>query len=188
MTVHPAGPHAPAGLIASGTVDARRWRVTAGKPATPGAQRGSRCFVALSREDCSPVTAPDRAHPAAFTDVSGGAIEAAYGPVSKAVSYLTVQLADGTVLTLRPVSVYGTRYVAYAVPRPAAVSKITAYSAQGELASAVPFDDPAGPAVVGLWLRPGQTGLRRATVQIGSGTVDGRPWSLTGTWDRGVPA
>lgn len=105
--------------------------------------------------------------------------------MSAAVSYLTVRLAGGTVLTLRPVSVYGTRFVAYAIPRQAAISRITAYSARGELASAVPFDDPDGPVIVGLWQRPGQTGLRRATHLIGSGTAGGHAWSVTayvGPW------
>ena len=184
-TVHPAGPHAPAGLIASGTVDGRRWRVSADRPGTAGARRGSQCFTALSLQDCSPVTAPDRSHPVAFASVSNGASQASYGTVSAAVSYLTVRLADGTVLTLRPVSVYGTRFVAYAVPRPATISRITAYSARGELASAVPFDDPDGPAIVGLWQRPGQAGQRRATHLIGSGAAGGHVWSVTayvGPW------
>jgi hypothetical protein len=78
--------------------------------------------------------------------------------VRAAVSYLTVRLAGGTVLTLHPVSVYGTRYVAFAVPLHVPISKITAYSARGELASAIPFNGPDGSPTVGLWLRPGQTG------------------------------
>jgi hypothetical protein len=99
--------------------------------------------------------------------------------VSAVVSYLTVRLADGTVLTLHPVSVFGTRFVAYAVTARAAVSRITAYSARGELASAIPFNGPDGTATVGVWLRPGQTGLRRDTHLIGSGTFSGRTWSVT---------
>ena len=185
VTVHPAGPHAPAGLIASGTVDGQPWRVAADKPGTAGAKPGSQCFMALSLQDCSPVTATDRTRPVALTGVSNGPANAGFGPVSAAVSYVTVRLADGEVLTLRPVSVYGTRLVAYAVPQHLAISRITAYSAHGELASAIPFNDPAGPAIVGLWQQPGQTGPRRVTRLVGSGTVAGRPWSVTahiGPW------
>ena len=105
--------------------------------------------------------------------------------MSAAVRYVTVRLADGTVLTLHPVTVYGTRLVAYGVPVHAVVSRVTAYSAHGELASAIPFNDPDGTATVNLWLRPGQTGLPRATHLIGSGTAGGHAWSVTayvGPW------
>jgi hypothetical protein len=39
-TVHPAGPHAPAGLIACGIVGGQHWQVTADKPGTVGARPG----------------------------------------------------------------------------------------------------------------------------------------------------
>ena len=79
----------------------------------------------------------------------------------------------------------GTRYVAFAVPPRLAISTITAYSARGELALAIPFNDPDGGATVGLWLRPGQASLRRATQLIGSGQAGRRAWSVTaylGPW------
>jgi hypothetical protein len=96
-----------------------------------------------------------------------------------------VRLSDGMALTLHPVSVYGTRFVGYAVPRSVQVSRITAYSARGELASTIPFNEPGGTLATSLWLRPGQTGMPRATHLIGSGTVDGHAWSSTahvGPW------
>ena len=186
MTVHPAGPHAPAGLIASGTVDGKRWQVTAQKPGTGGAGQGGQCFTAVSTASCGPVTGPDQSDPVAFMGTGGGPIDTEYGPISAAVRYVTVRLADGTLLTLHPVRVYGTRFVAFAVPVNEAVSRVTAYSAHGELASAIPFNDPSGGgSVVGVWLRPGQTGLPRATQLIGSGTTGGRAWSVTaylGPW------
>jgi len=185
VTVHPAGPRAPAGLIASGTADGKRWKVTAGKPGTGGAARGAQCFTAASLHNCGQVTAPSRSAPVAFMGASDGSTSTAFGPVSAAVSYVTVRLADGTMLTLHPVPVYGTRDVAFAVPLHVAISKITAYSARGELASAVPFNAPDGSPTVALWLRPGQTGLRRATRLIGRGTGGGGTWSVTaylGPW------
>ncbi len=185
VTVHPAGPRSPAGLIASGTVDGRRWQVTAQKPGTAGAGRGGQCFTAVSSSDCGPVTGPSRSDPVAFMGTAGGPIDTEYGPVSAAVRYVTVRLADGTVLTLHPVTVYGTRLVAYGVPVHAVISRVTAYSAHGELASAIPFNDPGGTETVNLWLRPGQTGLPRATHLIGSGAAGGHAWSVTayvGPW------
>jgi hypothetical protein len=188
VTVHPAGPHSPAGLIASGTADGRRWTVTAGKPG-PGGQ----CFTAVltptSLRSCGAVTGPSESDPVAFAGTSDRFTDAESGPVSAAVSYVTVRLADGTLLTLHPVRVYGTRYVAYAVPTRAVISRITAYSARGEIAAAVPFHGPDGSVTVSLWLRPGQTGLPRATHLVGSGTVGGRAWSVTayvGPWGECV--
>lgn len=72
-----------------------------------------------------------RADPVNFSATSEAASDVEYGPVRAAVSYVTVQLSDGTVLRLHPVSVYGIRYVAFAVPRHEPVSRITAYSARG---------------------------------------------------------
>ncbi|HEY8043587.1 MAG TPA: hypothetical protein VIF35_04940 [Streptosporangiaceae bacterium] len=185
VTVHLAGPQSPAGLIAAGTVDGRPWRLTMGKPGRDGATPGTPCFTVLGTQNCGPVVGATRADPVSFSGNSAGPTAVEYGPVSAAVRYVTVRLADGTVLTLRPVRIYGSRYVAYGVPVSEAVSRVTAYSAQGELASAIPFNGSPGGPDVGLWLRPGQTGLSRATHPVGSGTVDGHAWSLTaylGPW------
>ena len=185
VTVVPAGPHSPAGLIASGTVDGRPWRLSTSKPGTVGGQRGSQCFTVLSTQDCGPVDHADRADPVNFSGTSAGATDVEYGPVRAAVSYVTVQLSDGTVLRLHPVSVYGLRYVAFAVPLLEPVSRITAYSARGEVAAAIPFNDPAGGPTVVQWLRPGQRGLPRASGLIGSGGTGARAWSVTayvGPW------
>lgn len=185
VTVVPAGPHSPAGLIASGTVDGRPWRLSTTKPGTPGAERGSQCFTVLSNQDCGPVDHAGRADPVNFSGTSAAATDVEYGPVRAAVSYVMVQLADGTVLRLHPVSVYGIRYVAFAVPLHEPVSRITAYSARGEVAAAIPFNDPAGGATVVQWLRPGQRGLPRASGLIGSGGTGAQAWSVTayvGPW------
>ena len=45
-TVQSPGPNAPPGLIASGTVNGQRWRLTAGKPGAGGAGRGQQFVVA----------------------------------------------------------------------------------------------------------------------------------------------
>jgi len=105
--------------------------------------------------------------------------------VNAAVRYVTVRLSDGEALTLHPVSVYGTRFVAYAVPRSLQVSSITASSARGDMASTIPFNAPDATLDTGVWLRPGQTGMHRATGLAGSGTAGGHAWSTTayvGPW------
>jgi hypothetical protein len=187
VTVSPAGPHAPAGLIASGTAGGRHWRLTASRPGPAGAAHASQCFTVISARSCGPVpaTGPSRSDPVSFTGSSDGFTDAQFGPVSAAVRYVTVRLSDGAALTLHPVPVYGTRFVAYAVPRSVQVSSVTAYSARGELASTIPFNAPDATLNTGVWQRPGQTGMDRATHLIGSGTLDGHAWSSTahvGPW------
>jgi hypothetical protein len=187
VTVSPAGRHAPAGLIATGVAGGRHWRLTASRPGPAGAAHAGQCFTVISARSCGPVpdARPGRSDPVSFTGTSDGFTDVQFGPVSAAVRYVTVRLSDGEALTLHPVSVYGTRYVAYAVPRSLQVSGVTAYSARGELASTIPFNAPDATLDTGVWLRPGQTGMPRATGLIGSGTVDGHTWSAAayvGPW------
>jgi len=185
VTDLPPGPGAAAGLIASGTAGGHRWRVVAERPGRYGEGLGDRCFMALGVLGCGPVTHPSRSAPVQFTGAMAGGMAAQYGPVAADVSYLTVQLATGQLLTLHPVTAFGTRYVAFAAARHTAISRVTAYSGSQELATAVPFNASAGPAVVNLWLRPGQPGLPRASRLVAAGTSSGETWSLTaylGPW------
>ena len=180
VTVYPPGPGSPSGLIASGTVGGHRWRVSTDRPGSAVAGRGNQCFTALGVLGCGPVTHPTGSAPVELTGTSAGGMMAEYGPVARSVSYLTVQLASGQRLTLHPVTVFGTRYVAFAAPLHLAISRVTAYSRHGVLTTAVPFNGPTGLADVNLWLAPGQPGLPRATRLIGSGTSAGNAWSVTG--------
>jgi hypothetical protein len=180
VTVYPPGPGSPTGLIASGTVGSHRWRVSTDRPGSAVAGRGNQCFTALGVLGCGPVSHASQSAPVELTGTSAGGMMAEYGPVALDVSYLTVRLATGQLLTLHPATVFGTRYVAFAAPLHLAVQRVTAYSRHGELTTAVPFNAPAGPAVVNLWLAPGQPGLPRATRLVGSGTSAGSAWSVTG--------
>ncbi len=185
VTDRPPGPGAPAGLIASGTAAGHRWRVVVERPGAHGEGRGNRCFMALGVLGCGPVTHPSRSAPVQLTGATGGGMTALYGPVTADVSYLTIQLATGQLLTLHPVTAFGTRYVAFATFGHTVISRVTAYSGSGELATAVPFNAPAGPAVVNLWLRPGQPGLPRVSGLVAAGTAGRETWSLTaylGPW------
>jgi len=106
------------------------------------------------------------------------------GAVAADVTYVTVTLTNAAVLTLHPVTVYGSRYVVFAAPDGTAV-KVTAYSSRGEIASAIAFTGVDELDEFIAWLTPGQHGLPRATGLLGSGTVDGHAWSATaylGPW------
>jgi hypothetical protein len=191
VTVQPPGPGAPNGLIASGTAGGHRWRVLVERPGADGAGRGNQCFMALGVLGCGPVSRASAAAPIQLTGTSAGQVKADYGPVARTVSYVTVRLGTGQLLTLHPVTVGGIRYVAFAAPLHTAISRVTGYSGQRALITAVPFNSPAGLSIFGLWLAPGQRGLARATRVIAAGTSAGQAWSVTaylGPWGPCVAA
>lgn len=187
VTVNPVGPGSPPGLIGSGTINGKRWRLVAQAPGAGSAGKGSECFqgsgAGLDSAGCVPIAAPSGAStPADFNSVSGRLAQAQFGAVEPDVSQVTVTLADGTVLVLHPVEAYGLRYVTFAVPLTLAVTRVVAYSGHAELGYAVPFSSRSGD-IVTIWLGPGQRGLARGTYKIGSGWVVHRgPWGycLTG--------
>jgi len=190
-TVQAPGPHDPPGLIASGTVNGQRWKLTAGRPGAGGAGRGQQ-FVIVSGPAFGPDGATNSApaftapvtDPVSFTQMADGPSQAAYGPVAADVSSVKVRLGNGIVLTLHPVRVYGVRLVAFAIPVGAPVISATAYSARGEIATAIPFRDGGISSFV-TWLRPGQSGVARASGLIGSGSYLGKAWSAAarlGPW------
>lgn len=191
-TVRPPGPHSPPGLIASGTVNGQRWQATVGKPGTGGAGPGQQ-FARVSGPafgpdgliSSGPALAPDSTEPVSFNAMSSAPSQAQFGAVRADVSYITVRLGNGILLTLHPVRVWGVREVAFAVPMGATITEATAYSRHGVIATAIPFNYPGGMATFSAWLRPGQHGLSRVTGLIGAGRVSGRAWSVAaylGPW------
>jgi hypothetical protein len=180
VTVQLPGPHSVAGLIASGTVDGKSWQIAATDSNTDGLGSGQELFVGFGAAfGSSPVSSVGPAlgtystGPVTFLGIPGGAVQAQYGPVQADVSYVTVRLGDGTVLTLHPVKVYGTRAVAFAAPVDIEIVSATAYSRHGEMATAIPFNELGNQAYFGAWLKPGQHGLPRASGVIFSGRVGG---------------
>jgi hypothetical protein len=180
VTVQPPGPHSVAGLIASGTVDGKGWQIAATDSATDGLGSGQELFVAFGAAfgpsavtTAGPTLGTYSTGPVTFAGTTSGRVEAQYGAVQADVSYVTVRLGDGTLLTLHPVRVYGARAVAFAAPVDIGIASVTAYSRHGEIATAIPFNDPGDMAYFGAWLRPGQHGLARASGVIYSGQVDG---------------
>lgn len=192
VTVHPASPQAAAnGLIAWGTAGGRRWEVRLTGTADGG--RGNKCVKALGSTSCGTPTLPAGAGPAVLGSMGSrwpvtgyGQVTAQWGRVAADVVDLKVSLANGTVLTLQPVRVYGVRAIAFAAPA-GMIERVTAYSRHGVLATAIPFQGPGKEGEINVWLRPGQQGLPRVTGTIAQGTYRGKPWSMTvyqGPWGR----
>lgn len=180
VTVNPARVTAKK-VIFSGTINARPWRfslsysgravVQTGPGSGPGTIGASGTF-----------TGP-QGDPAAFQEIEGapatpgGQVLAMAGQVRKDVVQLVLRLPGGTRLELDPVRWHGHRWVGAVVPARMQLGSITAYSSRGEIAYAIPF----GHNDYNRWLRPGQRGLPRQRVRVGSGTLHGKHWSVLGS-------
>jgi hypothetical protein len=190
-TVQAPGPHAPAGLIASGTVNGKRWALTADKPGSNGAGPDQQVFASGAAFGSArpaytgpPLNGGDL-YPVNFIVLTGGPTQVQFGAVRADVSYVTVKLGNGTVLTLHPVKVYGGRAVAFAVPLGAPVDDAIGHLTSGSSQAAIPFNEPGGISAFGLWQGNGESGPQRASGRIGSGTFAGHDWSATvyqGPW------
>lgn len=191
VTVRPPGPHAPAGLIASGTVNGKRWALTADKPGSSGVGPDQQFFASGAAFGSAgpaytgpPLNGGDL-YPVNFIVLTGGPTQVQFGAVRADVSYVTVKLGNGTVLTLHPVKVYGGRAVAFAVPLGAPVIDAIGHLTSGSSQAAIPFNEPGGISVFGLWQGNGEFGPQPASGRIGSGTFAGHAWSATvyqGPW------
>ena len=185
VTVNPVGAGSPPGLIGSGRINGKKWRLIAMKPGTGGVGKNQQCFppsgAASGSEACGLLLTSDSTDPVALNSV--GSVNLAYfGVLAPDVTGVTVTLPGAAVLVLHPVEAYGQRYVAFAVPHSLPIVKVVAYSHRVDLGSSVPFNSSIG-ALFATWLRPGQRGLSRGTYRIGSGeTVHVGPWGycLTG--------
>ena len=190
VTVDQLGPRAARGVIGSGTINGRRWRLVVREQGSGGTKANNACFLtsgAVSAgEECYPVTPAGggASDPAAFDSIGGGRAEVQYAEVAGGVTRLTVTLAGGTVLELRPTEAYGQRYVAFAIPLPLAIDRVVAYGGRGEISHAIPFNTAGGDTIT-AWLGPGQQGPPRVSRVVGSGSTDGKSWSQTvdaGPW------
>ncbi len=165
VTVQPPGLDALAGVVATGTVNGKFWALAMYPSGSSRTGRGQQLVVpygpAFGRSAAlisDAVLVTDGTGPVSFTGVSSGSNQAQYGVVQADVSYVTVRLGNGTVLTLHPNTLYSIRAVAFAVPVGATIISATAYSNHGEIATAIPFNNPHGVATFGAWLKPGQHG------------------------------
>jgi hypothetical protein len=180
VTVNPPRPGDPAGLIGSGAINGKRWRITltgSGKNITAGGP-------GLPDIEITPETPGRGDDPVSFSG-GGSTLTDEIGILRADVTVVTMRLANGTLLTLRPVEYDGVRWIAVALPRRMGITNVIAYGRGGELAHAVPFRQALAGNVIVSWLRPGQPGLPRATVKVASGTADGQPWTASaaaGPW------
>jgi hypothetical protein len=186
VTVDRLGSKAVGGVIASGTINGKRWRLVVQAPGSGG--RNDQCFLASGAvpadQACYGVTPPGSSDPAAFASLGAGRAEVQYAAVAAQVTRLTVTLAGGTVLELHPTQAYGERYVAFAIPLPLAIERVVAYAGRAEIGHAIPFNAGGGDTIA-AWLGPGQQGPPRVRRVIGSGSTDGTSWSQTvaaGPW------
>jgi len=177
VSVSPPGNAARRGVIATGSVNGWHWQATlSGTGNSVGARLGQD-FPRLAIG--TPYLADDLA---LLESTSDGASRYAYvGPVAAPVRYLTVSLADGQQLILRPQPWAGHRYVAMVLPAALRVRKAVAYGRAGMLGYAVPFYFGAD-ASFQTWLRPGQAGSARATALIGSGSSQWSATAYVGPW------
>ncbi len=159
----------PSKLTFSGTIDGRPWRFAIdwqhGAPVLIGPGMPSN-----SMTDLSPGGAP-----ANLAGSGVGTRLALAGQVRRDVSYLALNQPGGSTVDLTAVRWHGRRWVGVLLPVSLRLRTAVAYSTRGEVAYAVPFR-----GTINVWLRPGQHGLRRQTVRIATGTLDGKRWSFTG--------
>jgi len=175
VTVQPPSPHAPAGQIATGTVNGMHWALSL-QPCPSSGSHQMYCFTTLSDDrQMQGLESVDKAlilndgtTPVSLGDLGEPRYQLRYGAVRTDVTYLKVYLGNGTVLTLRPLLVDGFRMVAFAAPAGVQMT-VTAYGSAGEIATATPFVQPGQAAVFNTWLRPGQPGLPVSDGVIGSG-------------------
>jgi hypothetical protein len=169
MTVSPPPRGAPAGEIATGTINGRDWTVIY------GVDNGHITVHAPHLVFREPDVSPGSDHPAVLAGASAGKWQLLAGPVAPNVTRLAVTVPRGPVLDLTPVTWHGRRWAAIMVPAQLPIRRVTAYSRHGELRYAIPFQN----SVIG-WLKPGQRGPRRVSVTLASGTVLGHRWVARG--------
>jgi hypothetical protein len=176
------------GLVATGTIDGKRWRLTlAHESGNLTSPRGiGLCETVKPGPGMSCAEGPVQAasatgDPASFSlGQQWGPGYLSLGTVRSDVTALVVTYTNGQVLTLHPVSVFGPRsaeYVVLPTPHPGSVVSVAAFAGARDLGYAIPFDAQTFPNIV-RWLGPGQPALPHpATSVIGSGSVNGSSWT-----------
>lgn len=178
-------PQSPPGLIAKGTINGVPWQVRLSQLAGTGICVGT---AQDQGAGCGTPGTVTKGEPAVLDGFTVGRHDfVLYGSVGRRVTRLAFTLADGSVLTTRPVPYAGKRWLGLQLPKSLTIAQIAAYSSHGLLATAVPFTPPSRFPVVQDWQRPGQPVPAVFAKTVGSGTLGGRPWSITihaGPWGR----
>jgi len=195
VTVNPPGIRSPKGLVASGSVNKLHWRAEV----TYSGGNTNECWHLRGESGygCNGTGGYTSfpAQPVDSFDAEGTGPVMLVSAVRADVRYLIVSLTNGETVKLLAAEVLGARhprYVAIVVPTVTSITQVSAYSAHGEIAYAVPFgtralppastfnNEPNGNGIfqVVRWLKPGQPAMPLpATHRFGHGTVDGSSWS-----------
>lgn len=160
----------PRKLTFSGTINNKPWRLSLSYSHGRISTNGPDGFLA---DGPSPETG---GQPAVLDWGGDGTVTNMEGPVSRNVVRLVLRVPGWASLVLDPVRWRGHRWFGIALPARMHLKSLTAYSGSGEIAHAIPF----GHNQFNIWLRPGQHGLARQTVRVGSGKFDGKRWSISG--------
>jgi hypothetical protein len=175
LTVAPPGPSAPVGTIASGLVGTAPWSAiieylgTAkcletglGVTSVNCGPTDGKAVQALPQADGDPISITEYGVPNVAYRTGNFTYIICFGLVQPDVVSAQVALTDGTVLTLHPVTVGGSRWVAFPTWEEAPIDKIIAYSRTGESATAIVHNYSNGLAhfvpggrIFGPWRQPG---------------------------------
>jgi hypothetical protein len=190
VTVRSPGPHADPGLIAIGTIDGKGWQFSVARPGTGVVRSYYQQLTASGPGFGSPqVTSVvklsvDGLEPAHFEAMGNRRAIIQFAAVRGDVTRILVTLTNGARLTLHPVAAFGARLVAFGARRGAVITSVTAYSAAGEIGTAIPYTFGDGVPTFASWLKPGQQGLSRGDATFG-GVFQTKAWWLTaytGPW------
>jgi hypothetical protein len=169
VTVNPPR-STPSRLTFSGTINGKPWRISLNWDGG-NIMEGGPGLPFDSMTDMSPDGAP-----ANLGQLGSSSRETMVGQVRRDVAYLALNQLRGSVVYLNPVRWHNERWVGVEFPANLRLRSVVAYSGHAELAYAIPF----GANSIEGWLVPGQRVLARRTVQIASGTLSGKRWSVYG--------
>jgi hypothetical protein len=166
VTVNPPPAGNPHGVIGSGTIDGKPWRVIESgigkKSVVTGTGQAYFGAETLSQWPATLQSGGDKSSVMLF------------GTLAHSVSRLTFSLPNGTVLDVRPVRWHGQRWFGVMVPQRVPIARAVAYSGGRQVAHAFPF---RGSEIV-AWLHPGERGPARESFTIASGAINGTQWSI----------
>jgi hypothetical protein len=202
-TQAPGGLTSKTGQIAAGAVGDMKWQMSVVPPGPKNPVPSDSCYstaIALGGSGlqgaCNEIPSTmgrglGFGKPAAFTGLSDdGTTETTVGEATQDVAYFIVNFTDGQQLKLIPVTVGGHRYIAWMAPLSMTIQYVVAhlgapYDDSGQIAVAVPFEQPGQPPVFGLWQQDNQASPPPDTKVIGHGTAGGHAWKVTaytGPW------
>ena len=175
LTVARLGQSASGGVIASGTINGKPWRVrlTLADQQSCDPKPGWAFDCLMTVGDVVKHWQSERpTEPAKIFTFS----PALFGPVRPGVTRVSMRLSDGAVVELHPVAAFGHRWIGIALPAALTPVEAIAYAGSKELGHAVPYAGP-GPGVTPdieflSWLSPGVTGPVRRTQRVRGGGQD----------------